>query len=153
DGEAGPVGVGAGDGRSGVGDGGADGLVGDEQGVDLLLDAVWGAGAQDAAAEDGGFELEVAGLYLPAFVVEGDDLCGGVAGGVGQSGDQTVAAGGAAGAGGDGDLCVDDPDRDAAEGRQPVPVGEAVQDRQCQAAVPGADADQEVRLGRGDLRG
>jgi hypothetical protein len=62
DGEAGPVGVGARDGAGGVGDGGAEGLVGDEQGVDLLLDAVGGAGAQDAAAEDRGLQLaEVTG--------------------------------------------------------------------------------------------
>jgi hypothetical protein len=40
DGEAGPVGVGAGDGRGGVGDGGAQCLVGDQQGADFLLDAV-----------------------------------------------------------------------------------------------------------------
>jgi hypothetical protein len=64
DGEAGPVRVRAGNGRGGVGDGGAEGLVGDEQGVDLLLDAVGGAGAQDAAAEDGGLELEVGGFDL-----------------------------------------------------------------------------------------
>lgn len=47
DGEAGPVGVGvgAGDRGSGVGDRGAQGLVGDQERVDLLLDAVGGAGA------------------------------------------------------------------------------------------------------------
>lgn len=53
DGEAGPVGVGAGDRGSGVGDRGAQGLVGDQERVDLLLDAVGGAGAQDAAAATG----------------------------------------------------------------------------------------------------
>ena len=68
-GEAGPVRVGAGNGRGGVGDGGAQGLVGDEQSVDLLLDAVGGAGAQHAAAEDGGLELDVGDLDLPSFVV------------------------------------------------------------------------------------
>jgi hypothetical protein len=62
DGEAGAVGVGAGDGAGGVGDGGAQGLVGNQQGVDLLLDPVGGAGAQDPAAEDRGLELEVGGL-------------------------------------------------------------------------------------------
>ena len=64
----------------GVGDRGAQGLVGDQQGVDLLLDAVGGAGAQDAAAEDRGLELEVGGLDLPALVVEDDQVPGGVAG-------------------------------------------------------------------------
>ena len=80
DGEAGPVGVGARDRARGVGDGGAEGLVGDQQGVDLLLDAVGGAGAQDAAAEDGGLELEVGGLDLPPFVVQDGQVAGGVAG-------------------------------------------------------------------------
>ena len=68
DGEAGPVGVGARDGGGGVGDGGAQGLVGDERGVDFLLDAVRGAGAQDAAAEDGGLELEVGSLNRPPLM-------------------------------------------------------------------------------------
>ena len=70
DGEAGAVGVGvgAGDGGGGVGDGGAQGLVGDQEGVDFLLDAVGGAGAQDAAAEDGGLELEVEGLNRPPLI-------------------------------------------------------------------------------------
>jgi hypothetical protein len=53
DGEAGTIGVGAGDGGGGVRDRGAKGLVGDQEGVDFLLDAVGGAGAQDAAAETG----------------------------------------------------------------------------------------------------
>jgi len=77
--EAGPVGVGARESGGGVGDGGAQGLVGDEQGPDLLLDAVGCAGAQDAAAEDGGLELEVAGLYFPALPVEDYDFPGRVA--------------------------------------------------------------------------
>ena len=80
DGEAGAVGVGAGDGAGGVGDGGAQHLVGDQQGVDLLVDAAGGAGAQDPAAEDGGLELEVGGLDLPALVVEDGELAGRVAG-------------------------------------------------------------------------
>src|SRR6266702_7686712 len=79
DGEAGAVGVGAGDGAGGVGDGGAQYLVGDQQGVDLLVDAGGGAGAQDPAAEDGGLELEVGGLDLPALAVKNGDLGGGVA--------------------------------------------------------------------------
>ena len=79
DGEAGAVGVGAGDGGGGVGDRGAQRLVGDQQGLDLLLDAVGGAGAQDAAAEDGGLELKVGGLDLPALVVEGRQFAGRVA--------------------------------------------------------------------------
>ena len=64
DSEAGPVGVGARRRARGVGDRGAQRLVSDQQGVDFLLDAVGGAGAQDAAAEDGGLELEVGGLDL-----------------------------------------------------------------------------------------
>src|ERR1700735_3160883 len=54
-------------------------LVGDQQGVDLLVDAAGGAGAQDPAAEDGGLELEVGALDLPALAVECGDLAGGVA--------------------------------------------------------------------------
>ena len=115
--------------RGGVGDGGAQRLVGDQQGVDLLVDAGGGAGAQDPAAEDGGLELEVGGLDLPALVVEDGQVAGGVAGGVGQGGDQPVAAGGAPGAGGDGDLGVDDPDGDAAEARQPGAVRAAAAGR------------------------
>ena len=86
-------GVGAGNGRGGVGDGGSQGLVGDEQGVDLLFDAVGGAGAQHPAAQDGGLELEVGGLDLPSFVVEDGQVGGGVAGWVGQGGDEPAAAG------------------------------------------------------------
>jgi hypothetical protein len=40
DGEAGAIGVGSWGCARGVGDGGAEGLVGDQQGVDFLLDAV-----------------------------------------------------------------------------------------------------------------
>ena len=54
----------------GVGHGGAQELVDDQQGVDFLVDAVGGAGAQDAAAEDAGFQFQVGGLDLPALVVE-----------------------------------------------------------------------------------
>ena len=119
DGEAGPVRVGARDRARGVGDGGAQGLVGDQQGVDLLLDAVGSAGAQDAAAEDGGLELEVGGLDLLPFVIQDGQVAGRVAGRIGQGGDQPAAAGGAPGTGRDGDPGVDDPDGDAAEARQP----------------------------------
>ena len=80
DGEAGAVGVGARDGAGGVGDGGAQHLVGDQQGAGLLVDAAGGAGAQDPAAEDGGLELEVGALDLPALAVKNGDLGGGVAG-------------------------------------------------------------------------
>ena len=68
DGEAGPVGVGTGEGAGGVGDGGAQYLVGDQQGVDFLVDAAGGAGAQDPAAEDGRLELEVGGLNRPPLI-------------------------------------------------------------------------------------
>ena len=60
----------AGAGVGGVGHGGAQDLVGDQQGVDLLVDAGRGAGAQHPAAEDGGFQFQVGGLDLPALVVE-----------------------------------------------------------------------------------
>jgi hypothetical protein len=66
DGEAGAVGVGARGRGGGVGDGGAEDLVGDEEGVDFLLDAVGGAGAQDAAAEDGGLDLTLRSLPGPS---------------------------------------------------------------------------------------
>jgi site-specific DNA recombinase len=56
-------------------------------------------------------------LDLPPLVVEGDDLPRRVAGGIGQGGDQPVAPGGAPGGGRDGDLGVDNPDGNAAEGR------------------------------------
>ena len=62
DGEACPVRIGALGCVGGVGDGGAQGLVSDEQGPILLLDAVGGPGAQDPAAEDRGLQLEVGGL-------------------------------------------------------------------------------------------
>jgi hypothetical protein len=68
DGEAGPVRVGARDGRGGVGECGAQGLVGDEQGVGFLLDAVRGAGPQDAATEDGGLQLKVGGFSQPPLM-------------------------------------------------------------------------------------
>jgi len=61
-GEAGAVRGGAGGGGCGVGDRGAQGLVGDQQGVDFLLDAVRGPGVQDTAAQDGGLELGVGRL-------------------------------------------------------------------------------------------
>ena len=77
DGEAGPVGIGAGPGAGGVGHGGAQQLVGDQQGVDLLLDAVGGAGAQDPAAQDGGLEFQVGGFDLPPLVIEADESAAG----------------------------------------------------------------------------
>jgi hypothetical protein len=57
------------------------------------------------------------------------------------------------GAGGDGDLGVDDPDGDAGEARQPGPVGEAAQDGELRGLAAGPDPDEEVRLGSRDLRG
>src|SRR5215472_12371445 len=54
-------------------------------------------------------------LDFPSLVVEDGQVAGGVAGRVGQGGDQPAAAHGAPGAGDDGDLGVDDPDRDSAE--------------------------------------
>jgi len=115
DDESRPVGVCARGGAGGVGHGGAQQLVGDEQGVDLLVDPGGGAGAQHAPAEDGGLQLEVGGLDLPAFVVEADQAAGRVAVVVAQGGDEPVIAGPLARGGGDGDLGVDDPHRHAAE--------------------------------------
>src|SRR5436190_14508173 len=108
-------GSGAGDGGGGVGHGGAQQLVGDQQGVDLLGEAGGGAGAQDPAAQDGGFHLQVGGLDLPPLVVKAHQAAGGVAVVVAQGGDQPVGAGAPARRGGDGDLGVDDPHRHAAE--------------------------------------
>src|SRR5512142_3164454 len=107
DGEAAPVRVGAGTGGGGVGDGGAQELVGDQRGVDLLLDPGRGAGAQDTAAEHGRRQLQVGRFDLPALVVEGDQFAGGVAVVIVQGGDQPVDAGVPAGAGADRDLAVD----------------------------------------------
>src|SRR5262252_8712255 len=107
--EAGPVGVSAGGGRGGVGDGDPDRLVDGQQGVDLLGDAGQGAGAQDAAAQHGFLDLEVGGLDLPPLVVEGDQVEGRVAAGVEQAGGQPVGPGLGAGCGGDGNLALDDP--------------------------------------------
>jgi hypothetical protein len=56
-------------------------------------------------------------------------------------------------AGGDGDLGVDDPDGDAAEARQPRPVGQAAKHGEPGGGAPGADADQELGPGLRDLRG
>jgi len=64
DGEAAAVGVDAAGGVDRVGDGDAQDLVGDQQGVDLLADAGGGAGAQDPPAEDAGLELKVGGFDL-----------------------------------------------------------------------------------------
>src|SRR5215471_3668017 len=112
DGEADAVHVQAGPG--GDGGGGADErLGGGEQGVDLLVDAGQGARAQDPAIEQGGLDRVVGGFGLPPFVVEGDQLDGGVAGVVGQAGKQPplLGAGGAISQG-DGDRGLDDPDRE-----------------------------------------
>ena len=68
DGEAGPVGLGAGPGGRGVGDGGAQDLVGDQQGVDLLGGPRGGAGAQDPPAQDGGFQFQVGSLNRPPLM-------------------------------------------------------------------------------------
>src|SRR5216684_4407824 len=59
-----PVRVGAGHGSGGVGHGGAQDLVGDQEGVDLLVDPGGGAGPQDPPAEDRGFDFQVGGLDL-----------------------------------------------------------------------------------------
>jgi len=72
DGEAAPVGIDVGPADRGVGDRDAQRLVGDEQGVDLLLDPGRGAGAQDPAAEDGLFEFQEGGLDPSPVVVEPD---------------------------------------------------------------------------------
>jgi hypothetical protein len=59
DGEAGPVWIDVGAAGGGIGHRGAQELVGDQQGVDLMLDPGGGAGAEYPAAEDGGFEFQV----------------------------------------------------------------------------------------------
>jgi hypothetical protein len=57
----------------------------------------------------------VAHLDLPALVIEGDQLRGGIAVVVEQGRDQPVVAGPADAAGDDGDLSVDDADGQRAE--------------------------------------
>lgn len=106
-GEAGPVRVGARDAVGGVGHRGPQCLVGGQQGPDLLLDAVGGAGPQDVPAQDRGLQLRVGGFDLPAFVVEPDEFTGRVSGGIGEGGQQPVVARARALGGADGDLGLD----------------------------------------------
>src|SRR5262252_2251501 len=115
DAEAGPVRVGARDSRGGVGDRDPDGLVGGQQGVDLLGDAGHGAGAQDPASEHGFLQRIVSGFDLPSFVVQPDQVEGGVAAVIEQGGGQAVGTGAPPGGGGDGDLALDDADFHAAD--------------------------------------
>ena len=79
----------------GVGDGGAEDLVGDEEGVDFLVDP-GGVRPPDAAAEDGGLDFQVGGLDLPPFVVKDCQVAGGVAGRVEQGGDSPAGVRGTA---------------------------------------------------------
>jgi hypothetical protein len=69
-------------------------------------------------------------------VVENGQVAGGAARRVGQGGDEPAAVAGPSGAGGDGDLGVDDPDGDAAEAGQPGAVGQAAQDGEPRAPFP-----------------
>jgi hypothetical protein len=85
--------------------------------VDLLVDALGSAGAQDPAAEDAGLDLQIGGFDLPSPVVDLDEFAGGVAARIEQGGDQPVTAGVGAVGGGDGDLGVDDPHAQGADGR------------------------------------
>src|SRR5215469_4408256 len=146
DGEAGPVGVGTGSGEGGVGDGDPQGLVGGQQGVDFLGDAGDGAGAQDAAAEHGLFDLEVGGFDLPSLVVELDQLERGMLAVIEQGGREPVGPGLGAGRGGDGDLALDDADFDASEDGQEGAIGQAAQDRR---RAGGGQPGQEVRMSAG----
>ncbi|MFJ5130952.1 hypothetical protein ACIP80_38495 [Streptomyces sp. NPDC088555] len=68
-GEADTVGVDVRAGAGGIDRGQAQGLVGGQQCVDLLVNAIRGTGAQD-----GGLDLQVGGLDLPALVVQGDQF-------------------------------------------------------------------------------
>jgi len=120
DGEASPVGLGLAGG--GIGDGQPQRLVCGEHGVDLLVYTAWGAGAQDSSAQGGGFQLQVAGFDLPALVVEGDQVVGGIGAVVGQGGQQPVPAGVPLAAHGHHDVGVDDPHGQTAEQGQPGPV-------------------------------
>jgi hypothetical protein len=83
---------------------------------------------------------------LPSFVVEGYQLAGGMAGVVEQAGDQPplLAAGGAVGQG-DGDRCLDDPDRD--QGREDAVAGPGQVGAVWQAAAAGGQrrADERTR--------
>ena len=129
DGEAAPVGIDVGLGEGGVEDRCAERLVGDEQGVDLLLDPARGAGAQHPAAEGGRLQLQERGLDLPPIMVQRDDLSGGAVG-VEDRGDQPVDPGLAAGGGGDGDLAADDLDLDRADPRHVGAVAQPAADRE-----------------------
>jgi hypothetical protein len=77
-GEAALAGVGAAaTGVDRVGDGGAQNLVDDQQGIDFLGDGGRGAVAQYPATEDAGLELQVGRFDLPALVVERDQRAAG----------------------------------------------------------------------------
>jgi hypothetical protein len=88
---------------------------------------------------------------LPALVVEGDQL----GGGVGQAGEQPplLGAGGAVGCG-DGDRRLDDPDREQ-RGEDavadPGQAGSVGQMAQRGGAAAGGRADQELRAASGDV--
>src|SRR6266508_4624421 len=146
DGEAAAVGWGVGPGEGGVGDGGAQGLVGDQEGVDLLVDAIGGSGPQDAPAEDGGFQFQVGRFDLPPLVVERDQV-GGVAAVSGQRADRPVAADPAGPArAAHHDLGVDHAHGDGADAGQPASVAAAVDGRQSPVVLA---ADEQVGAGGG----
>ncbi|MEU5341528.1 hypothetical protein AB0H18_11965 [Streptomyces sp. NPDC020766] len=61
-------------------------LADDQQGVDLLVDAVGGAGPQDPAAEDGQLHFQAGRFGLPALVIQRGQCGCRVAGVVEQGG-------------------------------------------------------------------
>ena len=87
-------------------------------------------------------------LDLPALVVEGHQRGRRPPVGIGQGGGQPVACGGAAGAGGDGDLGPDDADVDPTQDRQVGPVVQAAQHRQL---AVGLAASQQVGAAGGQV--
>src|SRR6185437_14815410 len=148
DGEAGAVGVGAGDGLGGECHLAADGLVEGEQGPDFLVQPGGVLRAQDPAVQQGVAQREVGDLVFPAFVVEAEQRGGRVAVVIGEGGGEPVP-GGEPGPGGegDGDLGIDDPDGQAADPGQVGAITEAGQGRERAA---GGQPGQEPGSGRGD---
>jgi hypothetical protein len=126
--------------EGGVGDRDAERLVGDEQGVDLLVESGRGAGAQYPGAEGGLFELQKRGLDFSPVVGEPHELGGGAVG-IEDGGDQSVDPALVSCAGGDGDLAADDAELDRAAPRHLRAVTQAGTDREVAA---GLDPDQQL---------
>ena len=141
DGEAGAVGVGAGDGLGGECHLAADGLVEGEQGPDFLVQPGGIARAQDPAVQQGVAQREVGDLVFPALVVEAEQRGGRVAVVIGEGSGEPVPGGEPGPVGeGDRDLGVDDPD---GQGPDPGQVGAIIR-----GSASAGSARQEVSRAR-----